>query len=41
MKLDHCKGLDEAFNDITREYKNADGVAVQIINCDNFKKIEE
>ena len=38
LLVDHCKGLDEAFNDITREYKNADGVvAVQIINCDNFK----
>ena len=41
LLVNDCKGLDEAFNDITREYKNADGiVAVQILKCDNFKKIE-
>ena len=38
LLLDNCEILDEAFNDIKREYKNADGVvAVQIINCDNFE----
>lgn len=37
--VDRCDGLDDKFNDVTREYKNTgDVVVVQVINCDDFDK---